>query len=90
MVKLTPEVEQSGQSLLVRWGNGLTTKLSYLWLRDSCRCEQCVLVQTRERVFHITSVPVDIQPIKVEFVEDQLTILWPDEHLSTFSAGEIK
>lgn len=63
--------------------------LPNLWLRDNCRCPECLLPQTKEKIFRIASIAVDIQPTAVSLTDDELSVTWPDGHLSCFTAGDI-
>ncbi len=74
----------------VRWPGGGVSTLPYLWLRDNCGCDECRVVQTTEKNFIITSVPVDLQPSEVALVDDQLRLIWPDGHETCYAGADIR
>ncbi|KAG0174096.1 hypothetical protein DFQ28_009731 [Apophysomyces sp. BC1034] len=49
---------------------------SYLWLRDNCRCEQCVHPSSRQKLHSSADVPLDIAPSSVRITEDAAEIVW--------------
>ena len=60
--------------------------LPHLWLRDNCPCDECRVVQTGEKKFHLISVPVDLAPTTATLQDDTLTVTWPDGHITTMTA----
>ena len=62
----------------VAWSDGRTSRFHHLWLRDNCPCEQCVHQVTREQMFEIISVPLDLRAHRVWVDEDgSLALTWP-------------
>ncbi|KAF7722508.1 hypothetical protein EC973_003070 [Apophysomyces ossiformis] len=49
---------------------------SYLWLRDNCRCEQCIHPSSRQKLHSSADVPLDIAPASVRITEDMAEITW--------------
>jgi gamma-butyrobetaine dioxygenase len=72
-------------ALEVHWSSGRVSHLPYLWLRDNCQCEDCRVRQTSEKRFMISDVPVDIEPRAASLEGDDLIILWPDGHKTSYS-----
>ncbi|XP_052856894.1 gamma-butyrobetaine dioxygenase [Drosophila gunungcola] len=57
-----------------------------VWLRDNCQCAECFHAATRARKSHWERGPVNIEVQQVAFNQEQqqLEILWQDEHKSIF------
>ncbi len=58
--------------------------LPHLWLRDNCGCGDCRIAQTDEKKFMVSSVPADLEPASAELSDDELRIVWPDGHRSSY------
>jgi len=54
--------------------------LPFLWLRDNCQCDECRIKETQEKQFLLHSVPVDIKPKEVKEIDNNIKIIWPDDH----------
>jgi len=74
----------------VTWGDGSTTSLPNLWLRDNCGCDDCRITQTDEKKFILTSVDADIAPTEATVDADVLVLAWPDGHRTTYTADFIR
>lgn len=90
MTKADEAVMRHGDELEVRWPTGRVSHLHYLWLRDNCDCEECRVVQTTEKRFMISDVPVDIAPLAVSLEGNRLVIVWPDGHRTVYSGKDIE
>lgn len=78
-------------SLNVRWEDGRTSDFHYLWLRDYCPCPSCVHPGTREQVFEVVEVPLDLAPVSASLTPDyKLQLHWPDGHASQYGAGWLR
>ncbi|KAK1778386.1 Trimethyllysine dioxygenase [Copromyces sp. CBS 386.78] len=64
--------------------DGKRTVLPNFWLRDNCRCTQCVNQDTLQRNFNTFAIPSDIHPTKVETTKENVTVQWSDNHTSTY------
>jgi len=64
--------------------------LPFLWLRDNCSCEECRVVQTSEKRFMISNVPVDIAPLAVSLNGNRLVLAWPDGHDTVYDGADIE
>ncbi|KAI2641593.1 Trimethyllysine dioxygenase [Hypomontagnella submonticulosa] len=61
------------------------SSLPNFWLRDNCRCSDCVHQDTRQRNFNTFEIPEDIQPSQVETSHDGVKIRWAgDGHESLY------
>ncbi|PFH59306.1 hypothetical protein XA68_12569 [Ophiocordyceps unilateralis] len=65
--------------------DGKSVVLSKLWLRDCCRCEECVDKETMQRKFNILAYRQD-GPMSVESKDDDGFVMrFPDHHTSRFT-----
>ncbi|KAK3403525.1 Trimethyllysine dioxygenase [Sordaria brevicollis] len=64
--------------------DGKRTVLPNFWLRDNCRCTQCVNQDTLQRNFNTFAIPSDIHPTKVEATKENVTVQWSDSHTSVY------
>ncbi|MBT8152500.1 TauD/TfdA family dioxygenase [Epibacterium ulvae] len=62
-------------SLDLRWADGTSGTFPYIWLRDTD--PSGFHPQTGERVFELSSVPLDIAPVSVEQSGTNVLITWP-------------
>ncbi|KAH9990002.1 Trimethyllysine dioxygenase [Xylariaceae sp. FL0662B] len=60
------------------------TSLPNFWLRDNCRCNNCVHQDTRQRNFNTFEIPQDVQPSHIETNDDGLKIRWSDSQHDSF------
>ncbi|KAL7925534.1 hypothetical protein ACQKWADRAFT_284305 [Trichoderma austrokoningii] len=65
-------------------GSPFKAELSKLWLRDNCRCAQCVNQDTLQRNFDTFAIPKDISPKEISPKNDGVDILWSDSHKSHY------
>ena len=84
MIKLTKD------SLIISKGAIKQYDLPFLWLRDNCQCDECRIVETQEKQFLLHTVPVDIVPKNAELKDENLIVLWPDNHKTLISLSKIE
>ncbi|KAF0330438.1 trimethyllysine dioxygenase [Colletotrichum asianum] len=60
------------------------TILPHFWLRDNCRCSQCVNQDTMQRNFDTFAINEDIQPLKIERDNKGLKIKWNQDNHESF------
>ncbi|XP_071552454.1 trimethyllysine dioxygenase, mitochondrial isoform X1 [Panulirus ornatus] len=65
-----------------RWPHDLS--LSYSWLRDHCRCHLCYNSFTKQRVYDVCKLPLNIQPAAIKTTQEELELQWPDGHISKY------
>ena len=76
---------KSERSLHVSWQDGSKTEFPFIWLRDNDRDE--LHPQTRERVFDLSKVSLNIEPECDSLQEGVLTIQWPNKQgVSVYSS----
>ena len=75
-------VETHSREIHVTWGDGHISRFHHLWLRDNCRCPDCLHPQTRERIHDTYAIDPDIAPESVAVLDDgaTLALTWPDGH----------
>ncbi|KKF94776.1 Trimethyllysine dioxygenase [Ceratocystis platani] len=62
------------------------SSLPNFWLRDNCRCSQCVNPSTSQRNFDTFAIPTDVTPSHVESGTNGLKVKWNhDGHESFYS-----
>ena len=83
-------IEIKEDSVLVSTGSKYQYDLPFLWLRDNCQCDECRIVETQEKQFLLHTVPVDISPKSAEVKDENLVVLWPDDHISLIPLSKIK
>jgi len=71
----TTNVESGKRAFCITWTDGSVAELPFIWLRDNDRDE--LHPHTRERVFDLTSVDLDISPESFELAANELIVRWP-------------
>uniref|UniRef100_A0A182M3T7 trimethyllysine dioxygenase n=1 Tax=Anopheles culicifacies TaxID=139723 RepID=A0A182M3T7_9DIPT len=61
-----------------------SVSVSYVWLRDHCRCEDCYNEATFQRSTSILDLPLDVQPQSCEICDEKINIIWQDGHRSSY------
>jgi hypothetical protein len=56
----------------------------FQWLRDSCRCSQCIHPSNSQKTFLTTHVSEYDKPTETRFVKSRLHITWNSGHTSTY------
>jgi gamma-butyrobetaine dioxygenase len=78
-------------SVALGWDDGRRTVFHFEWLRDNCPCAECVHSVTREQVFEIVDVPVDLQAVSAALnAAGNVAVTWADGHESEFGAGWLR
>ncbi len=86
---MQPTITTGAESLELRWPDGTVGTFPFIWLRDTDPTG--FHPQTGERLFDLTSVPLDIAPLRAELTHDALLITWPDlDRPSRFDLDWIK
>jgi len=79
------------RALVVTWPDGRESVYHYIWLRDNCRCHECVHPVTLERSLFTASIPPDIRPHELAWeTPDTLRVVWPDGHLSRYCSAWLR
>ncbi len=78
-------VEQFERAFTLTWDDGSQQQLPFIWLRDNDPGE--LHPDTKERVFDLTTVSLDIKPASFKHDSQQLIVRWPErEDDSTYSS----
>lgn len=81
-----PDVKSLTFSDIDKRLNGKKIILSYIWLRDNCRCSECINQDTRQRNFNTFEIPIDIKPNEATATESGLKVQWSHgSHASFYS-----
>ncbi|MDX2422095.1 MAG: TauD/TfdA family dioxygenase [Amphritea sp.] len=90
--QLPIDVSLNDASLTITWDDDHKSEFHYLWLRDNCHCSKCIAQLTREQMFEICDVPLDIKPAEA-YISDEhrLVITWDHQaHISHFHPGWLR
>ncbi|KAL2264292.1 hypothetical protein VTK26DRAFT_7897 [Humicola hyalothermophila] len=58
--------------------------LPWFWLRDNCRCAQCVNQATLQRNFNTFDIPANIMPASISGDAEGVSVTWSDGHQSRY------
>lgn len=72
---MQPTLTVGATRLDLRWPDGITGNYPFIWLRDTD--PSGFHPKTGERVFELTSVPLDIVPTAVALSDAHLLVTWP-------------
>ncbi|MCZ2723582.1 TauD/TfdA family dioxygenase [Marinomonas sp. 15G1-11] len=86
------DIRLNDTSLSIIWDDNHQSEFHYLWLRDNCHCSECITQLTREQMFEICDVPLDIKPTDAYLTEEnRLVINWDNpSHTSQFHPGWLR
>ncbi|CAG0889885.1 unnamed protein product, partial [Cyprideis torosa] len=94
MLMETSTISHSNESIVVQFqssidGESKEEKYPFLWLRDSCLCEDCHLTSSKSRSLLLKDLNPHTKPthVKVSPSGEDLSVTWDDGHRSTFSAN---
>uniref|UniRef100_A0A3B4Z8X6 Gamma-butyrobetaine hydroxylase-like N-terminal domain-containing protein n=1 Tax=Stegastes partitus TaxID=144197 RepID=A0A3B4Z8X6_9TELE len=73
----------------VEWEDGGHSLYPFTWLRDNCQCPRCTLQSAQARLLPLTDLDVHTG-IMDDFYLSQVSIVWPDQHVSLFDAEWLK
>ncbi|KEP50204.1 trimethyllysine dioxygenase [Rhizoctonia solani 123E] len=81
-----PHVASNTRKVSVGWSNGVTSHFHHIWLRDHCRCADCLHPVTKQRLVNTFEIPPDVQPVRAESRPTGLEVTWSESprHTSTF------
>lgn len=73
------------QEIIVNFNESHTVRYPAFWLRDHCRCSDCLHEHTQQRQLNTFDIAPDIQATEVAALADGLQITWSqDNHRSLF------
>ena len=82
------KLNESSLKVIDKTGSGF--QLPYLWIRDNCSCNECRVEETQEKMFMLDSVPVDLKPQSVSLNQNNIIIVWPDDHNTSINFQDIE
>ena len=77
-VKTSPfhAVSFDDHKLWVPWEEGKTSAYHHIWLRDSCKCKECMHEVTKQRMVKTFDLPKSIKPMEAIPNKEGLRIKW--------------
>lgn len=69
------DVQRGERAFTISWNDHSATEFPFIWLRDNDPNE--LHPDTRERIFDLTSVDIDIRPDDFELTADAVIVRWP-------------
>ncbi|KAG8712986.1 hypothetical protein FRC08_013828 [Ceratobasidium sp. 394] len=81
-----PQVGYDARKISVEWKDGTRSQFHHIWLRDHCRCSECLHPVTKQRLVNTFEIPPDTQPARVESKPTGLAVTWPTvpHHVSVY------
>ena len=86
MIPGLKSIATGNKVLHANWSDGTINAYPYIWLRDNDIAD--LHPTTRERMFDLTSVSIDIEPMKIELVNGAVEILWPERRQASSYASD--
>lgn len=76
-VGIVSVVPGKSSSARIIFDDNRTADFKYIWLRDNCKCSQCVHESTRQKLLDTPAIDVNIKPERVNINSDgQLIVDW--------------
>ncbi|XP_017048842.1 trimethyllysine dioxygenase, mitochondrial [Drosophila ficusphila] len=63
---------------------GQTLEVNEFWLRDHCRCGECLNLDTSQRRYDLLDLPADVKSLEVKYEGIVLQVSWSDGHQSNY------
>ncbi|EDW83199.1 uncharacterized protein Dwil_GK22732 [Drosophila willistoni] len=65
---------------------GQSLEVNQFWLRDHCRCGECLNLETNQRRFDLLDLPANVHALSQNYCykTDKLEVEWSDGHLSSY------
>ena len=80
--------EHDERGVTVGWSDGTHGRYLHFWLRENCPADGDSL--SGQRLLSLGEIPTDIRPKSVRARGDSLTLVWPDDHESTFEGAWLR
>ena len=81
-------VEPGERGVNIAWSDGTRGRYLHFWLRENCPVDGSSL--SGQRLLALADIPVDIRPRSVVASGDTVTLVWPDDHRSTFDGAWLR
>ncbi len=69
-------VQRGKRDFTITWADQTVAEIPFVWLRDNDPSE--LHPHTRERVFDLTSVDIDVSPVSYQSDSEKLIVHWPE------------
>lgn len=80
--------------LQIQFSDGQALNFNTFWLRDSCRCPQCVHPVTKIKLTDTADISEDLFVERIEWFEDTIEVQWrtglTEDHISQYSVEWLK
>ncbi|XP_052859383.1 trimethyllysine dioxygenase, mitochondrial [Drosophila gunungcola] len=63
---------------------GQSLEINEFWLRDHCRCGECLNLDTNQRRYDLLDLPADVKSLEVKCEGIRLQVQWSDGHQSSY------
>jgi DUF971 family protein len=81
---------EDARRLRIGWGDGHVSEFEPRYLRLQCRCAGCVNEYTGKPILQPEHVPMDVYPLKIEYVgRYALGFVWSDGHRTGIYSFEL-
>ena len=85
------KIKEGDDALEVVFDDGVQGKYHWIWLRDSCTCEECFNTNAKQKYYDPVHFDLDIRPSKITLEDNFIKINWkPDNHLSQYDITWLK
>ncbi|KPU72769.1 uncharacterized protein Dana_GF26278 [Drosophila ananassae] len=64
---------------------GKSLELNQFWLRDHCRCGECLNLDTNQRRIDLLDLPSDVKLLESKYEGNNFIVLWSDGHRSSYA-----
>ena len=81
-------VEHDERGVTIAWSDGARGRYLHFWLRENCPTDGSSL--SGQRLLALADIPADIRPKSVGARGDAVTLVWPDDHRSTFDGAWLR
>ena len=81
-------VEHDERGVTIAWSDGARGRYLHFWLRENCPTDGSSL--SGQRLLALADIPADIRPNSVGARGDTVTLVWPDDHRSTFDGAWLR
>ncbi|XP_017144391.1 trimethyllysine dioxygenase, mitochondrial [Drosophila miranda] len=63
---------------------GESLEINEFWLRDHCRCGECLNLETNQRRYDLLDLPVDVRALESKYILEKFFVQWSDGHQSNY------
>lgn len=80
---IVPKIEVGPASIIVSYPSTSaeesvkSMQFLHVWLRDSCRCPQCIHSSSGQKLHSSAEIPLDIKPVSISPGKEHIRVFWP-------------